>query len=865
MMNEDHNNNSIISNESNCSLGLEELFKENDYKQQYNDQSENNGKLDDNCDSESYYQSRESISDQEENDLNSKDESSNNHLYSNDKRKEKMTYYILPEKLPRPNRKINEFKSREGTNRYSTYVKEIIYYPNVNSDYTVLETENSSIKLIRPSFHILSHSRVFYENTNLKYGLCIEPFKDEGNIQSIPINSKKEIVKCFKCGGYYTKHSHASITKVNDSIKNLYFVCCYCNNQKIASSSMYGWRKFQKVSIDYLVPSVQCVAYEMLIIDLSSDAIMNNFSSYTVDAIKNTINTIGKTYKRKACILAIDEHQICFYYLHSGTNIQMIKVTDFNKPFIPLPSEILFSDIKCIDNLLDWINEQIALKKKQNSSKNSDKAVNLLEVLIKLGIQLSSNSIDHKNEAYYHVILFLFNPSYNQPNSPPKSFAINNNIHNLMKSNSRVTFDLFIVSSNYNNFNINALLHLDSYSDPNIVPHYYQVNPQKNDIFLQYERLYYDLFNLLTSKRYYDITFNLITLSDFSFNLLSPYSIQFVDKYPHCISSTDDLIISYEITYKVKELISMINYPFQFWMTYLDPKDNYRHHRVLCYKSGYTNKINTLFSSIDISALLPLIVHGEIKKMLTSSKSINNSINNLHTNIENILYNSLYEYKTNVYIGQSYDLFSYPLTLACLPLYLYSFTKLTEFRLFKLYGQSLFHNSVYCKLYSLLHCSIKTMPLLLYNQMLRIDQKDLSEISLSIASIDMNMCLLYDNGEIVTLYIMKGLSEKKVKEIADECSLDVNNDCIKECIIKSLDYPNKHEYGKCTINHHLRNELMKYYNKVFSVEIIDDDCSISNDFLMLFKEDSLFIGEKSYDEFIWNLNQKIMAKCLSNI
>ena len=85
-------------------------------------------------------------------------------------------YKINPNAIPRPNMNDDIYNNSDKTHYFQTedYVKNVV--PFSNSYYIVNETENSSIRFIRPTINRIPTTMDDINNSGLLLGLYIQPF-----------------------------------------------------------------------------------------------------------------------------------------------------------------------------------------------------------------------------------------------------------------------------------------------------------------------------------------------------------------------------------------------------------------------------------------------------------------------------------------------------------------------------------------------------------------------------------------------------------------------------------------------------------------------------------------------------------------
>ena len=83
---------------------------------------------------------------------------------------------IHPSIVPRPDQSEDFYINEHGGNVFPMDLIPSNVIPFSNSFYQVKETQNSSIRLIRPTMHILPADEEILNKTNLPFGFYIQPF-----------------------------------------------------------------------------------------------------------------------------------------------------------------------------------------------------------------------------------------------------------------------------------------------------------------------------------------------------------------------------------------------------------------------------------------------------------------------------------------------------------------------------------------------------------------------------------------------------------------------------------------------------------------------------------------------------------------
>ena len=159
---------------------------------------------------------------QEEEDDDSNNENNNTepkHKTSQSHKTPDQNYSINPSQIPRPNQTDEIFLNNEKMPIYETNISTAPPHPI--SFFATKETQNSSPRFIRSTLNSVPISQTLLNETNLLFGLCIQPFAEvpdyEEQIPKVP--SGDSIFRCKQCKSY---------------INNKYNICYSQQNKQVA-------------------------------------------------------------------------------------------------------------------------------------------------------------------------------------------------------------------------------------------------------------------------------------------------------------------------------------------------------------------------------------------------------------------------------------------------------------------------------------------------------------------------------------------------------------------------------------------------------------------------------------------------------
>ena len=131
---------------------------------------------------------------------------------------------------PRPNSIDEIYINNNKTTEFTTYIGKIPPYSN--SIYKVIERDNSSPKYIRATLINPPINQYYLNQSNLLFGLNIQPFRDNLEEEIPIVEIKENIFRCKKCKSYINNKYTQSYNQLNQLI----FICNLCNNENIISS-----------------------------------------------------------------------------------------------------------------------------------------------------------------------------------------------------------------------------------------------------------------------------------------------------------------------------------------------------------------------------------------------------------------------------------------------------------------------------------------------------------------------------------------------------------------------------------------------------------------------------------------------------
>ena len=799
-----------------------------------------------------------------------------------------------PNNFPRP-KTSDLIYNNHNKNIYFSKTLNYNSIPSVISSFINKEEINSSLKLIRPTQHVIPYKLKEFEKTINLFGFNIEPFaintinttNNNNDLEYIPIikiklnNGYMQFAQCKNCNGLYHHYSCiCKIIKINSIDKIYSYNCTICRNQsnivvrepelkdnyeKYKKKQIYFIPKIDNIkenspSIEYLINKNKTIRYtiQIIIIEINRISFNNNIIEYIYQSLyqiikENYLNS--KEYDKyiKYSLIVYDKNNIYFMYLNNkiNKNLEIKIMNDSIHPFCPLSKNKLFNNKNDFLILLEKFQQWLYIYKIINSNINN---INI-NTVIKSLIYLCNNNykINNDDNFYYHHLI-LFTLSY--PNIDL----------NYLKNSSHLKFYISLFyPSNLMYKNIPFINNIFIY---NIQIYYYQIDyKQYEDIKQKYEKIYYDLYSLLSNNSYtnyiYDIIYHISYDKSIFYNKINKNNdsihISFIPNKNH-------LSIIYILPqFGYPDLIQRII--FQFKIEYYTNIDNYLHIRILSWNNHVSDKTNEIYSLYDQDCLFRVTLLNFIYDLfLKENKSNNiydiNLINKIYVEIKNKkefssfygveknfrikIENSIIKYRKEVNYGKDFNMIIIPPMLNNIILYYYSFIKqiifgenLNLFNLLFSGNINIFIKNIYPNILNLL-----------YSQDNKIEKFYLKPST--IYNLVRNQLLLIDNG--MYIYIL----------INDKIDINILNHFFHNFEIIDK---NKYEIEFCCENNYIKNiTLNKPIQFIFINENNILDNKILNNFIEDYKVKNIKIVDKingfedlSYFEFFFQIQNNISS------
>ncbi len=313
-------------------------------------------------------------------------------------------YNINPTQIPRPNQYDEIYFNNEKMPFYETNIGTMP--PHSTSFYSVKETQNSSCRYIRPTLNSIPISQYLLNETNLLFGICVQPFAEIPDYEEeIPkVESGTQIIRCKHCQGYINNKYNISYSNQNKQVA----ICNLCqyeneldvNNPGIKSeylsSDFSNCPELVKPTIDFIAPtnfksSKKFIPHYLFMIDISENSYQLGLPSYVINSVQSNLDSIHNLENSYIAFALYDNKNIYYFYVEKD-DIRLTIMGDINDPFCPISLKKLYlkvnDDREKIDKLIEKLNNFIE-EKNQNIQQNRIKKQmsTITGVAIKSGVE----------------------------------------------------------------------------------------------------------------------------------------------------------------------------------------------------------------------------------------------------------------------------------------------------------------------------------------------------------------------------------------------------------------------------------------------------------------------------------------------
>ena len=291
------------------------------------------------------------------------------------------SYSINPNHIPRPNQNDEIYLNNEKLPIYETNIGTAP--PHSTSFYSVKETQNSSCRFIRSTLNSVPVSQSLLNETNLIWGLCIQPFAEIPDYEELipKVQTKETIFRCKQCKSYINNKYNITYSSQNKQVA----VCNLCQYEnefdmekpgiknEYFNSDYSNCPELVKPTIDFIAPSnfkssKPFIPHYLVMIDISENSYQIGLPSYVINSVQTNFDSFDNMENSYIGFALYDFKNIYFFYAEKD-DISLTIMGDINDPFCPLSMKKLFLNINeqrgQIEKLIERINTFID-EKNQN-------------------------------------------------------------------------------------------------------------------------------------------------------------------------------------------------------------------------------------------------------------------------------------------------------------------------------------------------------------------------------------------------------------------------------------------------------------------------------------------------------------------
>ena len=803
-------------------------------------------------------------------------------------------YNINPSQIPRPNQYDEIYFNNEKMPYYETNIGTAP--PHSTTFYSVKETQNSSCRYIRPTLNSVPISQSLLNETNLLFGICVQPFAEIPDYEEkIPIvQTGDDIFRCKQCKCYINNKYNISYSAQNKQVA-ICNLCQYENELDInrpgikseyLSSDFSSCPELTKPTIDFIAPknfksSKLFVPHYLFMIDISEYSYQLNLPSYVINSIKTNLDSFHNMENSYIGFSLYDSKNIYYFYVEKD-DVRLTIMGDINDPFCPISLKKLYLRInenkEKIELLLEKINNFIDEK---NQTFQENKRIKPVSTITGVAIK---SGVESLLENGGRLMIFTPNPcnhgfgacapreSFNKEKEPQKSNPFFPQHEKFVEigekaANNRIVVDQFIFMSN--TFDLSTFSIVSNLSGGQIEFYNYSTDP--NVINSLYEKLHYDLTRILTRPNYYDCKFMLrFTVGIDCVEILGPFNKKLGEAFQLGGCDPD---YCYYYNMRLNEYFKNGQKTDIQLVVLFDDNYSNRYLRIFNYSFDMTSEVGNIFTNAEVDSVSKAMIYKEISLIYKTD------FKNVRINLENKIINSFKYYRIKEKSGTPSNQLILPVSIRYLPLYVDSFLKTgilsnqnkpeminqIIYIMNKLLRDPIYSTTkfLYPKLYRIDNIeneqinenkSIKIENIGLVNEKYNIIQKPLL-LRLSKDVIDFDCAYLIDNGCYIYLFIFNHIEGNFYYDMFGVQTYEEAKDTVT-----NLDEENQSDINQRILNivSQLRKENGGYFQplRLFFFE----ESGIANPILAnLLKEDKLDEYD-NYPGYLCNLHREIQER-----
>ena len=831
------------------------------------------------------------------NNTSNKEISEKKHKTSQKHKTPDQNYSINPSQIPRPNQYDEIYLNNEKLPIYETNISTTPPHPI--SFFSAKETQNSSPRFIRATLNSLPLSQSLLNETNLLFGLCIQPFAEVPDYEEpIPkAQTGNTIFRCKQCKSYINNKYNICYSQQNKQVA----VCNLCQFENEFDLDKPGVKneyfnndysecpELVKPTIDFIAPnnfksSKLFTPHYLFMIDITENSYTMGLPSYVINSIQINLDSFHNAENSFIGFALYDTKNIYYFYVEKN-DVRLSIMGDNVDPFCPLSMKKLFLNIseqkEQIEKLIERINNFISEKNTGVPNVRGHRQISSIS-----GAAIKSG-VDALMENGGRVMLFTPNPcqhgfaacapreSFNKEKEPQKANPFFPQHELLVElghkaANNRIVVDQFIFMSTL--YDISTMSIVSNLSGGHIEYYNYSMDPIA--INAMYEKLHFDLTRILTRPNYYDCRFMLrFSVGIDCVEILGPFNKKLGEAFQlggcdpdYCYYYNMRLNETFKSGQKVDiQLVVLYN-------------DNYSNSYLRIFNTSLetTNEVGKIFNNAEVNAIAKAMIYKEISLMFRTD------LNNVKKNLEDKVINSFKYYRVKEKSDTANNQLILPISIRYLPLYIDSFLKtgilsnqnrpeMVNYILYiinKLLREPIYSSMkfLYPKFYRIddiegpqvnNNKSIKIENIGLINEKYNIIQKPLL-LRLSKDVIDFDCAYLIDNGNFIYLFIFNGIEGNFYNDLFGVPTYEE----AKNIGVTNLDEENQSDLNQRLINivSQLRKENGGNYQPLRIIFL--EENGINNHLLTdLLKEDKIDIYE-NYPSYLCYIHKEILARIM---
>ena len=856
------------------------------------------------------YQNRQQQEQKQEEDYDDSNENTNenNNTYNNTSSEQKhktsqshktpdQNYSINPSQIPRPNQSDEVYMNNEKMPIYETNIS--TPPPHPISFFAVKETQNSSPRFIRSTLNSVPISQSLLNETNLLFGLCIQPFAEVPDYEDpLPkVQSGESIFRCKQCKSYINNKYNICYSQQNKQVA----ICNLCQFENDFDMNVPGVKndyfnsdysstpELIKPTIDFIAPknfksSKLFLPHYLFMIDITENSYSIGLPSYVINSIQINLDSFDNAENSYIGFALYDTKNIYFFYVEKS-DVRLTIMGDMNDPFCPLSLKKLFLNIgtqkEQFEKLIERINNFISEK-----NTNIPNLKGLRQISSITGAAIKSG-VDALMENGGRVMIFTPNPchhgfgacapreSFNKEKEPQKANPFFPQ-HELMvdighkAANNRIVVDQFIFMSTL--YDISTMSLVSNLSGGHVEYYTYSMDPIT--INAMFEKLHFDLTRILTRPNYYDCKFMLrYSIGIDCVEILGPFNKKLGEAFQlggcdpdYCYYYNMRLNETFKPGQKIDiQLVALYN-------------DNYSNSYLRIFNTSLemTNEVGKIFNNAEVNAVAKAMIYKEISLMFRTD------LNNVKKNLEDKIINSFKYYRVKEKNDTANNQLILPISIRYLPLYIDSFLKTG---ILSNINRPEMHNYILYLINKLLREPIYSTMKYLYPKFYRIDDIEGPQINntktikidniglinekyniiqkpillrLSKDIIDFDCAYLIDNGYFIYLFIFSHIEGNFYNDVFGVQTYEE----AKNSGITTLVEENMSDLNQRLINivSQLRKENGGNFQPLRIVFL--EDNGISNPLLAsLLKEDKFDIYD-NYPSYLCTIHKEILSRIL---